>query len=99
MLRGQCTIMFIQSESKIEISNGTHMCLEHERRLVEPGAVEPATSCISGSRHPPATMDDVSQQCTGKKSKERYNGHSLHFRTASFCNNTPLEPMLNPKSK
>lgn len=66
VLRGQCTIMFIQSESKIEISNGTHRCLEHERRLVEPGAVEPATSCISGSRHPPATMDDVSQQCTGK---------------------------------
>lgn len=66
VLRGQCTIIFIQSESKIEISNGTHRCLEHERRLVEPGAVEPATSCISGSRHPPATMDDVSQQCTGK---------------------------------
>lgn len=65
VLRGQCTIIFIQSESKIEISNDTHRCLEQERSLVEPGAVEPATSCISGSRHPPATMDDVSQQCNG----------------------------------
>lgn len=65
MLRGQCTIIFIQSESKIEINNDTHRCLEQERSLVEPGAVEPATSCISGSRHPPATMDDVSQQCNG----------------------------------
>lgn len=65
MLRGQCTIIFIQSESKIEINNDTHRCLEQERSLVELGAVEPATSCISGSRHPPATMDDVSQQCNG----------------------------------
>lgn len=65
VLRGQCTIIFIQSESKIEINNDTHRCLEQERSLVEPGAVEPATSCISGSRHPPATMDDVSQQCNG----------------------------------
>lgn len=65
VLRGQCTIIFIQSESKIEINNDTHRCLEQERSLVEPGAVEPATSCISGSRHPPATMGDVSQQCNG----------------------------------
>lgn len=72
VLRGQWTLIFIQSESKIELNNDTHRCLEQERSLVEPGAIEPATSCISGSRHPPATMYDVSQQCNDK-TKVRIN--------------------------